>query len=229
MLHGETSLILISITKKRGLLAMVLAAGLLTGAGWLLTRRVLPTMLVEGNRVIMARAAAALEEYYSDHQHWPAGPPVEIFHRLAGRSEEELVQWREFMLRHQEAPAVPEETIRRKQAIPVKNLLRNHAVRNQEPGEVVDAWANSIQYHFPDDLRSSASITSMGPDGLLGTADDLTVPLRMNPQRMTPTPATFAAVTKKRREQEFKAAEQALRKARREAAREAAAAARKAP
>ena len=62
MLHGKVSLILISITKKRGLLAMVLAAGLLGGAGWLLTRRVLPTMLVEGNRVIMARAAAALEE-----------------------------------------------------------------------------------------------------------------------------------------------------------------------
>ena len=54
------SSILMSITKKRGLLAMVLAAGLLAGAGWLLTRRVLPTMLIEGNRVIMARAAAAL-------------------------------------------------------------------------------------------------------------------------------------------------------------------------
>ena len=53
--------------------------------------------------------------------------------------------------------------------------------------------------------------------------------MNMTPQRTTPTLAMFEAVTNKRREQEFRTAEQALRKAKREAAREAAAAARKAP
>jgi hypothetical protein len=72
-------------------------------------------------------------------------------------------------------------------------------------------------------------VTSIGPDGLLGTEDDLSVTLNVAPKRMTPTLAMFEAVTNKRREQEFRAAEQAIRKARREAAREAAAAARKAP
>jgi len=215
-----------SITKKRALLALALACALLVGVWWQLTRQVLPGMLREGNRTILTRAAAAFEEYYGDHQKWPDGPPAEVFHRLAGRTEEQLVEWRAAQLRPKSE--TPTETIRREQTVPVKNYLRNHSVRS-EGDELVDAWSNSLQFDLPVDGPRPATVTSIGPDGLLGTADDQTLALRMTPQRMTPTLAMFEAVTNKRREQEFRAAEQALRKARREAAREAAAAARKAP
>jgi hypothetical protein len=98
-----------------------------------------------------------------------------------------------------------------------------------EGDELVDAWSNSLQFDLPDDDTRPATVTSIGPDGLLGTADDLSITLTLSPKRVTPTLAMFEAVTHKRREQEFRAAEQAIRKAKREAAREAAAAARKAP
>lgn len=216
-----------SITKKRGVFALFLAGALLAGVGWWLIRQVLPGMLREGNRTLMTRAAAAFEAYYADHQRWPAGPPNEVMHRLAGRTEEDLVEWRAHQLRPKSETETPAETIRREQSIPVKSHLRNHSVR-AEGDELVDAWGNSLQFAIPADGQGPATITSMGPDGLLGTSDDQPASLRMSPRRVTPTPAMFEAVTKKRREQEFRAAEQALRKARREAAREAAAAARKA-
>ena len=217
-----------SITKKRALLALVLAATLVSGVWWHLTRRVLPGMMREGNRTLMARAAAAFEDYYADHQRWPDGPPAEVFHRLAGRTEAQLAEWRAAQAQTTSKSDQPEETIRREQTIPVKNHLRNHAVKT-EGDELVDAWSNSIQFDLVADGSRPATLTSIGPDGQLGTADDLTVALTMKPRRMTPTFAMFESVSLKRREQEYRAAEQALRKAKREAARQAAAAARQAP
>ena len=217
-----------SITKKRGLLALGLTLVLLVGVWWHLTRHVLPGMMREGNRTLLSRAAAAFQEYYADHQRWPTGPPMEVFHRLAGRNEAQLEEWRAAQAKHQEDEETPEETIRREQLIPAKNYLRNNWVK-AEGDELVDAWSNSIQFDLPEDDSRPATLTSIGPDGLLGTGDDLVVALKMSPRRHTPTPATFEAVTLKRREQEFRAAEQAARKAKREAARKAAAAARQAP
>jgi hypothetical protein len=217
-----------SITKKRAILALVSTLLLLAGVWWHLTRQVLPGMLRDGNRTLIVRAAAAFEEYYADHQRWPAGPPPEVFHRLAGRNEEQLVEWRAAQARLHSETEEPAETIRREQSAPTKNYLRNHGVKT-EGDELVDAWSNSLQFDLPDDDTRPATVTSIGPDGLLGTEDDLSVTLNVAPKRMTPTLAMFEAVTNKRREQEFRAAEQAIRKARREAAREAAAAARKAP
>jgi len=217
-----------SITKRRGLLALVLTLLLLVGVWWRLTRHVLPGMMREGNHTLLARAAAAFQEYYADHQSWPQGPPMEVFHRLAGRNETQLAEWRAAQSRPKNDESTPEETIRREQLIPAKNYLRNNWVK-AEGDELVDAWSNSIQFDLPEDGSRPATLTSIGPDGLLGTGDDLTVELRMSPRRTTPTPATFEAVVLKRREQEFRAAEQAARKAKREAARKAAAAARQAP
>lgn len=217
-----------SITKKRALLALLLTVGLLAGVWWHLTRAVLPGMMRQGNHTLLARAAAAFEEYYGDHQRWPEGPPMEVFHRLAGRTEEQLAEWRAAQARPKSENEEPAETIRREQTIPPKNHLRNHSVKT-EGDELVDAWSNSIQFDLPADGSRPAVLTSIGPDGLLGTADDQSVTVNMTPQRTTPTLAMFEAVTNKRREQEFRTAEQALRKAKREAAREAAAAARKAP
>jgi len=214
-----------SITKKRAFCALAATGVLLAGVWWHLTRQVLPGMMREGNHSLLARAAAAFDDYYGDHQHWPDGPPPEVFHRLAGRTEEQLAEWRAAQSRPK---SEAEATIRREQSIPVKNYLRNHTVKT-EGDELVDAWSNSLQYDFSTDDQRPATVTSIGPDGLLGTADDQTVALTMTPRRMTPTLAMFQAVTNKRREQEFRTAEQALRKAKREAAREAAAAARKAP
>lgn len=217
-----------SVTKKRAFLALALAAALLAGVWWHLTRSVLPGMMREGNRTLMARAAAAFEEYYADHQRWPDGPPGEIFHRLAGRSEAQIADWRASRTQTTPKTDQPEETIRREQSIPVKNYLRNNSVKS-EGDELVDAWSNSIQFDLPADGSRPASLTSIGPDALLGTADDLSVTLAMSPRRMTPTLAMFESVSHRRREQEYRAAEQALRKAKREAARQAAAAARQAP
>ncbi len=217
-----------SINKKRSLLALALAGVLLAGVWWHLTRHVLPGMQREGNRTVAARAAAAFEEYYADHQRWPVGPPAEIFHRLAGRTEDQLAEWRAAKARTLIQPDQPAETIRREQTIPVKNHLRNHSVKT-DSDELVDAWSHSLQFDLPADGSRPATVTSIGPDGRLGTADDLTVTLTPSPRRMTPTVAMFEAVTHKRREQEFRAAEQAMRKAKREAARQAAAAARQAP
>lgn len=214
-----------SITKKRALLALAATSVLLAGVWWHLTRQVLPGMMHQGNHTLLARAAAALDDYYGDYQDWPDGPPQEVFHRLAGRTEEQLDEWRAAQSRPKTEAA---ETIRREQTIPVKNYLRNHAVKI-EGDELVDAWSNSLQFDFPTDNQRPAHLTSIGPDGLLGTADDQSVELTMAPRRMTPTLAMFEAVTHKRHEQEFRTAEQALRKAKREAAREASAAARKAP
>jgi len=217
-----------SITKIRALVALVFTAALLGGVWWHLTRQVLPRLMVEGNRTLLERAAAACEDYYADHQHWPAGPPLEIFHRLAGRTEDQLIEWRAAQAHPRTEAAPPLETIRREAAIPVKNYLRLHTPK-AENAELVDAWSNSLQYDFPDDDSRPATLTSVGPDGILGTADDQSVTLNKRPRRITPTLAMFEAVTNKQREQEFRAAENELRRARREAARQAAAAARQAP
>lgn len=217
-----------SITKRRGLLALALTVVLVVGVWWSLTRHVLPGMMREGNRTLLARAGAAFQEYYADHQHWPQGPPQEVFHRLAGRTEDQVSEWRAAQSKPKNDQPEPEKTIRREQLIPVKNYLRNNWVK-AEGDELVDAWSNSIQFDLAEDGSRPATLTSIGPDGLLGTTDDLTVELKMKPRRNTPTPAAFEAVVLKRREQEFKAAEQAARKAKREAARKAAAAARQAP
>lgn len=217
-----------SITKKRALLAVVLTGTLLAGVWWHLTRQVLPGMMRQGNSSLLARAAAAFEDYYADHQGWPDGSPKEVFHRLAGRTEEQLEEWRAAQARAEGEEDPPSETIRREQTIPVKNYLRIYAVK-AVGDEMVDAWSNSIQFDLVEDGSRPATLTAIGPDGLHGTEDDQTVTLTMRPRRMTPAISSFDAASHRRREQEFKAAEQALRKAKREAAREAASAARQAP
>ncbi|MFN0128537.1 MAG: hypothetical protein ACKV19_17840 [Verrucomicrobiales bacterium] len=217
-----------SITKKRALLAFVLTGSLLAGVWWYLTRQVLPGMMRQGNLSLLARAATAFEDYYADHHGWPDGPPMEVFHRLAGRSDEQLEEWRAAQARPADESDPPLETIRREQTISIKNYLRIYNVK-AEGDELVDAWSNSIQFDLVEDGTRPATLTSIGPDGLHGTKDDQTVTLTMRPRRMTPAIASFDAASHRRREQEFKAAEQALRKAKREAAREAAAAARQAP
>lgn len=217
-----------SITKKRVLLAVLLTGALLVGVWWHLTRHVLPAMMRQGNLALLGQAAAAFAEYYCDHQRWPHGPPAEIFHRLAGRTEEQLAEWREAQARPRSDNEHLAETIRREQAIPVRNYLRSYNVK-AESDELVDAWAHSLQFDLVDDGSRPSSLTSVGPDGRLGTGDDQSIALTMRPRRMTPTIASFEAVEHRRRDQEFRAAEQAMRRARREAAREAAAAARRAP
>jgi type II secretory pathway pseudopilin PulG len=217
-----------SITKKRALLALMLAVPLMVGVWWHLTRRVLPGMMQEGNHTLLARAARALEEYYTDHQRWPAGPPDEVFYWLAGGTETDFADWRASRDNPQLPIAPAEDTTRRLPTIKGKNYARNHGVKS-ESWELVDAWSNSLQFDLPADGSRPATVTSIGPDGRLGTADDVSVTLAIGPQHITPTIAMFEAVENRRREQEFRAAEQAIRKARREAAREAAAAARRAP
>jgi hypothetical protein len=151
----------------------------------LLEVRVLPHMLKRANAMMLREVVPPLEAYFGDFQEWPAGTPEEILWHLQGARSDRVPVGPAGA----QAPD-PSAVVRTRQELPSVNYLRDARVGSAGM-TLGDAWGRPLEFHFLP--KGPAKVTSPGSDGMLGTADDVSVTAHIMPRKTLPTRAMFVA------------------------------------
>jgi hypothetical protein len=178
---------------------VMLALGL--GLKALISGMIVPRMLERGNVMMIHQIVGPLESYFADYQAWPAGAAEETNWRLQGAKDDVIGE-----TSPDQAPTPPPAgasaaaamavdpaeapSIRRERQPVTLNYLRDAKVRSAGL-TLADAWGHPLEFSFIP--TGPATVTSLGPDAVLGTDDDVSATANIQPRSVHPTRSIFLA------------------------------------